>query len=309
MAIKHGLGRGLDALIKDGTSQARAQPAPAAPAAAAPAPLPSEFTKIPVDRIRNNPWQPRTVFDTEALSGLASSIREQGVLEPLLVRKIGNEFELISGQRRLMASREAGLKEIPVRILTASDQASLEMTLVENIQRENLSVLEEAQGYQVLSEKFTMTQEQISARVGKSRAAVANALRILSLPPEVKGLMSAERISAGHAKVLLSLQVPQEQILFANRVVKENLSVRNLEKLIERVLRAPRKPRVSKEDIPANHINYLADKLHAHYGTSVRLAPCRTLANGKKARGTIEIDFYSNDDLTRILEVMGVTVG
>lgn len=300
MAQKHGLGRGLDALIQNGT--------PAARPAAGPATAISEFIRVPVDKIKNNPWQPRTAFDKEALTDLSTSIKEHGVLEPLLVRKVGTEYELISGQRRLMASKDAGLHEVPVRILTANDRASLEMTLVENIQRENLSILEEAQGYQVLSQKFGMTQEQIAERVGKARATVANILRILSLPQEIKTLLTSNQLEPGHAKLLLSIEVPQERIIFANRVIRENLSVRNLEKAIAKALRAPRKPRASKEDIPAQHVNYIADKLHSHFGTSVRLSPCKTLANGKKARGTIEIDFYSNDDLTRILDVMKVTI-
>jgi ParB family chromosome partitioning protein len=182
----------------------------------------------------------------------------------------------------------------------------MEIAMVENLQRENLNILEEAMGYEVLAEKFNLTQEQIAERVGKARASIANAIRILSLPAEVKGCIASGDLSAGHAKVLNGLDIEQEQLLYARRAVKENLSVRNLEKLVNKAKRTPKKPRASREDIPRAHLSYLSDKLHGHFGTSIRVTPCRTFANGKKGKGSLEIDYFSNDDLDRILSLMGI---
>jgi ParB family transcriptional regulator, chromosome partitioning protein len=294
MAIKHGLGRGLGALIQD-----------RAPAEQ-PAEAPAGIRQVPIERIRANPWQPRRAFDVEALADLARSIRERGVLQPLLVRTAGEEFELIAGERRLRAAADAGLRTVPVILTEAADRDSLELALVENLQREDLNVLEEAAGYQALATNFGLTQDQIADRVGKARASVANAVRILTLPDPVKKLLAENSLSAGHAKALIGLEIPDEQVLFASRVIRENLSVRQLETLIQKARRAPRKPRVSRADLPPSHLAHLSDKLHAHFGTSIRITPCRTLANGKKVRGSIEVDYYSNDDLHRILQLLGL---
>ena len=298
-AAKHGgLGRGLSALIQD----APASPAPAAASVAER----GGVLKVAVDRIQRSQWQPRHTFEKDALAELAQSIKEHGVIQPLLVRVSGPGYSLIAGERRLRAAIEAGLKEVPVTVITASDSDSMQLALVENLQRADLNVIEEAEGYQVLAAKFNMTQEQIAARVGKARASVTNTMRLLDLPAEVKQLLNGGELTPGHAKALLGLTIPQEQILYARRVIKENLSVRNLEKVIQRAVRIPRKPRASRDDIPPTHVGHLSDKLHQHFGTSIRLVSSRTLANGKKARGFLEIDFYSNDDLTRILDLMGI---
>jgi ParB family chromosome partitioning protein len=237
----------------------------------------------------------------------AESIRAVGLLQPIIVRRTHDGYELIAGERRWRASQKAELQEVPVIVVEAADRQSLEIALIENLQREDLNVLEEAEGYQVLADRFAMTQEQISQRVGKARASVANAMRLLALPPAVRQALADGRIQAGHAKALLALPLPDEQILLAQRIIKEHLSVRNLEKLVQKALRSPKKPRVSRVDVPASHLTYLSDKLHRHFGTSIRLASCRTYANGKKARGSIMIDFYSGDDLDRILGLLGLT--
>ncbi len=296
MAAKHiGLGRGLGALIKD--------VAPAEPAAETAAGI----TQIPIDKIHKSPWQPRQHITSEALEDLTHSIREHGVLQPLLVRRVGDHYELIAGERRLRAAQNTELKQLPVIVMDASDREALELALIENLQREDLNLIEEAEGYRALGDKFKMTQEQIAQRVGKGRATVANALRLLDLPDKVKRLITENQLSAGHAKVLLGLEIAKEQEILAQRTIKEGLSVRTLERIVNRLKKAPKKHRAEKSDIPESHLQYLLERLHQHLGTSIRIAPCKTLTNGKKIKGTIEIDYYSNDDLDRLLVLLGLT--
>jgi ParB family chromosome partitioning protein len=290
------LGRGLGALIKDVPP-----PPPPEPVAEG-----SGVLEIAVDRIDRNKMQPRMLFDPDAIAELSLSIKEHGVLQPILVRGVDDGYELIAGERRLRASIAAELKTVPAIVIEADDGVALELALVENLQRENLNAIEEAQGYEVLSKRFNLTQEEIATRVGKARASVSNAMRLLTLPDEVKQYLKAGRLQAGHAKVLGGLEIETEQVLYARRAVTETLSVRNLEKLIEKSAKGKRKPRARKDDIPANHITYLSDKLHGYFGTSIRLSPCKTYANGKKGKGTIEIDYFSNDDLDRILQLLNM---
>jgi len=292
---KKGLGRGLGALIKDETP------------VAAPVKQTGGIKKVAIDEIKRNARQPRQVFDEDALRDLTASIKEHGVLQPLLVRPDGKTYELIAGERRLRASAAAGLKKVPVIVVNATDGDSLELAMIENLQRENLNVIEEAEGYRELAVEFNLTQEEIADRVGKARASIANALRLLSLPEEVRAMLSDGRLSRGHAKVLLALGNDEERVALAQRAVEEGLSVRMLEKMVKRTKEPPRKPRVAKPDLPPNHVNYLSDQLHAHFGTSIRVSPCKTYANGKKGKGTIEIDFFSNEDLDRILDIIGIS--
>lgn len=296
MTAKHGLGRGLSALIRD----TPAEPVPVAGAR-------NESPTVAVSKIRPNPWQPRRIFAKEALEELAASIREHGILEPLIVRKVEDGYELIAGERRWRAAQEAGVAEVPVRVLEADDRKALELALIENLQRADLNVIEEAEGYRALATKFSLTQDEIAQRVNKARASVANALRLLGLPGEVKGFVSEGLLSAGHAKVLLGVPVEAQACAMAERAIKEGLSVRDLEKLVEHSRQVPRKRREVKEDMPASHVTFLTDKLHRHFGTSVHLQPCRTLTNGRKSKGSIQIDYYSNDDLTRILDLLGLS--
>lgn len=301
MAAKPGgLGRGLGALIRDTPPAA---PATVAPAPEAPAAGPR---RIPVARLQKSPWQPRHQFDQEALAELVQSVREHGVLQPLLVRQAGDGFELIAGERRLRAAQEAGLADVPAIVMDVSDREALELALIENLQRSDLNLIEEAEGYRALAEKFSLTQEDIAARVGKARPTVANALRLLDLPVKVKQLIAERRLSPGHAKALLGLSQPREQELLAARTVAEGLSVRQVEKIVARARREPRKPRGEKSDIPEEHVKYVLDHLHQKLGTAVRLEPCKTLPNGRKAKGQIAIDFYSPDDLDRILVILGI---
>jgi ParB family chromosome partitioning protein len=296
MANKHGLGRGLGALIKDGVTRSSQEDNS------------GDILKVPLDTIHRSQWQPRQDFEEEALAELTQSIRERGILQPLLVRRVGEGYELIAGERRLRAAGEAGLTEAPVIVMQAGDGEAMEMALIENLQREDLSILEEAEGYDVLRKQFELTQEQIADRVGKARASVTNALRLLTLPQEIKDLVRNGSLTAGHAKLLVGVEIADEQVHFARRTVKEGLSVHNLEKVLQRARRVPRKPRAVRVEIPEDHLAYLSDQLHAHLGTAIRISPCRTFANGKKGKGTIEIDFYSGDDLHRVLEVLGLSM-
>lgn len=295
MSARHtGLGRGLGALVKD-------TPPPEAPADAGGGTL-----QVPIEKIHKGPFQPRQTIAPEALEDLARSIRERGVLQPLLVRKVEDHYELIAGERRLRAAGSAELKQVPVIVMDVSDREALELALIENLQREDLNPIEEAESYRVLGEKFEMTQEQIAQRVGKARATIANALRLLDLPARVKQMLARGELQSGHAKALLGLEIAKEQEILALRVVKEGLSVRQVEHIVNRLNKPPKKGRAEKPDIPPSHLQYLTDKLHQHFGTNVKVTPCRTLANGKKAKGSIEIDFYSNDDLDRLLVLLGL---
>ncbi len=296
-----GLGRGLSALISDSETDAAA-------AAGADREMPNGVRMIAVDQIRENPNQPRDRFNPDRLADLVESVRRHGVLQPLMVRARDKYFELIAGERRLRAAREAGLKDIPVIVRDVSDEQSLELALVENLQREDLNPIEEADGYQDLINRFGLTQEQVAQRVGKARASVANALRLLSLNDEVRILLADGRLSSGHAKVLLGVHEPERQRLLALRSVAEHLSVRQLERLIA----GPRRhmPRVSRStgdsSLPDDYLRQLTDVMHRHFGTGVRVTPAGVSANGRKSKGRIELDFYSNEELQRLLEIMGL---
>jgi ParB family chromosome partitioning protein len=295
MTAKHGLGRGLQALIKDN--------------------LPAEelakagdqgVATVPLDKITKNSMQPRHSFAPEAMEDLVRSVKETGIVQPLLVRKKDDGYELIAGERRLRAAGEAGLTEVPVVVRDVTEQESLELALIENLQREDLNVVDEAVGYKMLAEKFGMTQERIAERVGKARASVANAMRLLELPDEVRDLLVEGKLSAGHAKVLLGLEIAEERLLLARQAVAEGTSVRALEKLVAKATRPARKPRAMRVDIPTSHVSHIVDSLRRKFGTSVKVTSCTTLANGKKAKGSIAIDYYSIEDLDRILEVLGI---
>ncbi|MFC1467552.1 ParB/RepB/Spo0J family partition protein [Verrucomicrobiota bacterium] len=311
MAVKkRGLGRGLGALMQDSQSQAAnggstqiiAQTAQRTAAA----PSSDTIKRVPLSKIMKSQWQPRREFNQDALNDLVESIKEHGVLQPLLVRPNGTKLELIAGERRFRASTEAQLKEVPVIIMDADDRKVLEIALIENLQREDLNPIEEAEGYRELQEKFNMTQAEISQQVGKGRATVANALRLLDLDKFCRKLVAEGDISAGHAKVLLSVDIEEERTLLAKKILKEGLSVRALEKLVAKMKRPTKKPRAFKTDLPEEYLTDLNDKLHQHFGTGIRLNPTKTLANGKKTKGSIEIDFYNNDDLHRLLTLFGM---
>lgn len=293
MSARQALGRGLDALIGERkTSVSSPQ---------------SGQIKVPLNKIVRSKLQPRHAIEKEALKELTESIRERGIIQPLLVRSVDDKYELIAGERRLTAAKEAGLVEVPIIVVQAADQDALELALIENLQREDLNPIEEAEAYRMLCEKFGLTQEQVAKRIGKARATVTNALRLLELHKNVRELVASGQLSAGHAKALSSLEIPEEQLLYATRAVKEHLSVRQLERLIQRAKQVPRKHRVTRDDIPSEHVAHIADQLRRHFGTSVRIDSCKTYANGKKCPGYIEIEFYTGDDLHRILQILSIS--
>jgi ParB family chromosome partitioning protein len=298
MAKKVGLGRGLDALIQEKKVTSPATDVPTLDRGG--------VTKIPLQKIKANPLQPRRTFREEALNELIASVKEHGILQPLLVRQKPQHFELVAGERRLRAATAAELPDVPVIILDISDQEALEIALIENLQRDDLNLIEEAEGYRELAGKFELTQSEIAKHVGKARASVANILRLLDLPASVRKLLENNQLSAGHGKVLLSVEIDAEKELLAQRTVRENLSVRALEKIVEKIKKPVKKPRAQKSDLPLDYIRHLSEKLHQHFGTAVRVHSTKTLANGKKLKGAIEIDYYDNDDLTRVLELLGV---
>ena len=299
---KPALGRGLGALL--GGSPPLAQPA-SAPVISSPAPDSHErVQRVALNRIRPSALQPRKEFAPEALQELADSIREQGIVQPLIVRERGGFFELIAGERRWRAAQLLNLPEVPVITREADDRAVLELALIENLQRENLNPLEEAVGYAQLGEQFQLTQEEIAVKVGKSRAAVANATRLLKLPPSVQLLLREGRFSVGHAKVILGLADDKSQTFAAERIVKEGLNVRQAEGLVaklqargQKISSDVAKPRAI---VPVDaNLARLEGKMREKFGTKVHLK----YAQGK---GALEISFFSDDELQRVLEILGI---
>ena len=305
-----GLGRGLDALIgRESTQKVAGMSDVAHPTSGAESAAGGKSViLVSTAMIQASPWQPRRVFDEVALHELADSIREHGIIQPLICRIApAGGYELIGGERRLRAATEAGLKEVPVIVMEAVDRDAAELALVENLQREDLNVVEEAEGYRALAEGFGMTQAEIADRVGKARASVANAMRLLELPDEVKQLLGSGLLSVGHAKVILGVEGEEDRIKLARDSVKDGLTVRMLEQRLER-RRATPKNRVVTSDIPDDYLEMLLDKLRGRFGTSVRLSPSVRFPNGRRGKGRIEVDYIDNEDLTRILELLGVDV-
>lgn len=296
-AKRKGLGRGLDVLINEMPAQNQQKQNAAAD---------KGDTEIPVEQIERNPFQPRKKFDEDSLAELVESVRASGVLQPLLVRPKDKGYELIAGERRLRAASEAGLKRVPARVMEISDEQALEIALVENLQREDLNPVEEARGYKSLMDRFELNQEQVAERVGKGRATIANALRVLQLAPAVQDMLSEGKINSGHAKILAGFEIGEEQELLAKEAVKQGYNVRQLEKEAAKRKRRPRKARSFKPDIPANHLEDLTERLQRQFGTAVNIQPSKTLSNGKRVKGRIEIDYYDADELDRLLVILGI---
>ncbi len=303
---KPALGRGLGALLAG--SPAGAAPIPSATiAVAAPAPLPDSrdrVQRVPLNKIRATAMQPRKEFSQDALKELADSIREQGIVQPLIVRERDGFFELIAGERRWRASQLLNLPDVPVIVREADDRSVLELALIENLQRENLNALEEALGYSQLAEQFQLTQEEIAKKVGKSRAAVANATRLLKLPAQVQSFVRDGRLSVGHAKVILGLSDGEIQSLAAERIIKDGLNVRQAEGLIAKL--QTRSSKTSSDSVKTRaivpidaNIGRLEEKLREKFGTKVHLK----YTHGK---GAVEISFFNDDQLQSVLEILGV---
>lgn len=294
-AKQKGLGRGLDSLISSNTKiydQSSEN-------------LQNNVSEIVISEIVPSPWQPRKIFDEEPLNDLVLSIKEHGILQPLVVRKTNDKYELVAGERRWRAAQLASLKKVPIVLIEVDDKKALEIALVENLQREDLNPIEEAKGYALLKETFNLTQEQVSERVGKGRTTITNALRLLDLSDFIQEKVSLNILSVGHAKVLLKINDLSQQNDIAQNVIKENLSVRALEKIVRRLGLPPKKKRAEKVDIPNEYLKSLTENLHKYLGSSVKIIPSKTLTNGKKIKGSVQIDYYDNDELDRMLQIIG----
>jgi len=299
--MRRALGRGLDALIPGaGTAPTKAIPSASTKAApSAPAEAPEPEAQLDVSQLRPNRRQPRTEFDEQSLEELAASIRAQGVLQPILVRPLGDdEYEIVAGERRYRAAQRAGLHEVPVIVRELTDAESLEIALIENVQRADLSPLEEARAYQQLIDDFAHTQDEIAERVGKSRPAVANALRLLRLPDAVKEELSRGHLTAGHARVLVSIDGEDAQVRAMRQILTRELSVREAEQIgaAKRKASAKGRGKVASADL---HRQALERDLTTSLGTRVRVRP-----RGKKG-GTIEIEYYSDDQLDGLITRLG----
>ena len=276
---RRGLGRGFEVLLGGSADE-------------------PELAHLPVEMIHPNPRQPRRRFDGEATSGLADSIRAQGVVQPVLVRpRQAGGYELIAGERRLRAAIKAGLSKVPVVVREASDHDSLQLALIENVQREDLNAIEEAQAYRRLQEEFHLGQEEIAQKVGKSRPAVANSMRLLQLPEEIQREVIAGELSAGHARALLSLERAAVIMAAAREVIAKGLSAREVEKLVRRLKGVRRIKRAAALSDP--DLRSFTEKLQRCLGTKVRVVH-------RGNRGKIEIDYYSLADLERISRVIGI---
>ena len=278
------------------------------PSAAASAEKPGNI-ELPIAEIERSPYQPRRDFSEAELQELAESIRNSGLVHPPAVRKnSAGRYELISGERRVRAAQFLGWKKIRVTLIEADDLTAAAMTTTENIQREDLNPIEEAVSYKTLQDNFNLTQQEVAERVGKGRATVANSVRLLELPDEVKDLVQQNLISSGHAKVLLSLDSEKDRILFARDCVNDQLTVRALERRVEKL----RKPVEAKPhgtpDLPDGYVRSLSEKMRRHLGCAVRVTSGMTHPNGRHTKGIVEIDFLDNDDLDRIIRMIGVVV-
>ena len=307
-----GLGRGLDALLGREASRAIVDPVPgpspvpqAAPAAGAPD---RAVVDVPVALVRRSPWQPRRFFDEDALAELADSISAHGIIQPLACRRKDGFFELIGGERRLRAAQKLGLETVPVLLVDAPDRDAAELALVENLQREDLNVIEEAEGYKALADEFKLTQGEIAERVGKARASVANTMRLLELSDEIKQMLGEGLLSTGHAKVLLGVESEAERTELGRQCIEEGLTVRALERRIASRAKDPVHRSRPASDIPPDYVKTLVDRIGGRFSAPVRVVPSVTYANGRHGRGRLEIDYFDNDDLSRILELLGVDV-
>lgn len=271
------LGKGLGALISE-TQQTDAK---------------EYIERVNIDKIKPSKYQPRTDFNTERLNELIASIKERGVVQPILIRPSGEQYELIAGERRLRAVRSLGYTQIPAVIKDVDDLNAAELSLIENIQREELNPIEEARAYQRLIEDFSFTQEMVGQAVGKDRATISNSLRLLLLPIQIHEFIEKDLLSSGHAKILLSIEDKRQQIELSKKTVKKGLSVRALEKIIKK------KKSPAKQTTALDHdVRMIEEMFQEKLGTKVKIV------QGKK-RSTIHIEYYSNEDLDRIMKTLG----
>ncbi|MBE3591492.1 MAG: ParB/RepB/Spo0J family partition protein [Thermoanaerobacter sp.] len=282
MAGKKGLGRGLQALIPEYQTEEL-----------------QGVETINITYIHPNQYQPRKQFDGESLKELAESIKQHGVIQPIIVRKVDSGYQIVAGERRWRAAKIAGLSEIPAIVKNFDDLQVMEIALIENLQREDLNPIEEAKAYKALIEQFNLTQEEISKKIGKSRSVIANSIRLLNLDDRVQEMLVKGDITIGHAKVILSLPNKSLQYEAAKKVAEENLNVRETENLVKNLLRKNEKitKKLKLDKIDA-HVKEIEDNLCSFLGTKVKIS------QRSKDRGIIQIEYYSEEDLTRIIEII-----
>jgi len=294
---RNALGKGLSALLNDSVN---VMPDKGKAVASSPEVNPmGSVNEIKIAEIEVNPFQPRTEFDEQALHELSESIKLQGLIQPITVRRVNaHSYQLISGERRLRASKLAGLTHIPAYVRTANDQQMLEMALIENIQRENLNAIEVALSFQRMLEECNLKQEQLGERVSKNRSTVTNYLRLLKLPPTIQASIRDGVLSMGHARALISVDDPAKQLFIHQHIIKEGLSVRKVEELVRDIQKLPAKKEGKQPEPIAYHLQKIEDDLASKFSTRVKLKV------GGKGNGIIEIPFLSEDDLGRILEML-----
>ncbi|TWR26490.1 ParB/RepB/Spo0J family partition protein [Mucilaginibacter pallidiroseus] len=300
---RNALGKGLSALLNDTESvlpnknnfNSTVNKRPAA----AEAGNVNTIGDVPINEIEVNPFQPRTEFDEQALADLSASIKLQGLIQPITVRRVNaNSYQLISGERRLRASKLAGLTSIPAYIRTANDQQMLEMALIENIQRENLNAIEVALSFQRMIDECNLKQDELGDRVSKNRSTVTNYLRLLKLPPTIQASLRDNEISMGHAKALLSVDNPATQVYIHQQIIKQGLSVRKVEEMVREIQQAPTKKEGKQPETLSYQLQKVQDDLASKFSTRVKLKV------NSQGNGSIEIPFLSEDDLGRILEML-----
>jgi len=275
---RQALGKGLSTLLKDreGTGE-------------------HEFLELDVDLLEPNRYQPRQLFSEAKLEELAQSIKTHGIVQPIVARRQGDRYQIVAGERRWRAAQRAGLIKVPVLVKVISDERVLEASLIENIQRENLNPIEEAKAYQRLSHEFRLTQEDLAERTGKDRSTVSNFLRLLKLPEDIQGLVLEERLSMGHARALLALEIAADQRALAEKCLQHDWSVRQLEKMIAH-LRPGKSPQEAQKRVDPN-VKAAVEKLERALGTKVRIVE-------KRKKGQIEIEYYSQEELQRLYEYL-----
>jgi ParB family chromosome partitioning protein len=281
---KGGLGKGLDALIQSNDSVEEEK----------------HINRIDINLIRANDDQPRKNFDGEKINHLAESIKDHGIIQPIVLKKDGNNYFIVAGERRWRAAKLIGLKEIPAVVLDLTDKEVLEISLIENIQREDLNPIEEALAYKRLIEEYNLTQEQLGNKLGRSRVAITNSIRLLNLDKRVQQYLIEGVISEGHGRAVLAIQDQNIQYELAQRVIDEGLTVRQLENIIKKLGEINNEKILEDKSPVAPYLNDIKYKLENHFGTKV------LLSNNKNNKGKIEIEYYSQDDLNRILEILNL---
>ena len=292
-----GLGKGLDSLIPNAVGEAKAKKETKEEKQAAPEKGEKE-TLVKITSVEPNRKQPRKNFDEDALQELSDSIKQFGLLQPILVQDRKDHYEIIAGERRWRAAKMAGLKEIPVIVRDYSEQEIMEISLIENIQREDLNPIEEAQAYKRLLTEFNLKQDEVAERVSKSRAAVTNSIRLLKLSDEVQQMVIDDMISTGHARALLAVEDPEEQYNLAQQIFDEKLSVRDVEKLVKNLHKPAKPKKLDDKTMQAIYLD-IEEKLKQKLSTKV------TVTSKGEGAGKIEIEFYNHDDLDRLLEMIG----